>query len=119
MNRLLLLLCLLAFQQTVFSQNIHTERIFLSPDKETCVPGDTLWVTGQLFSSDRFYPSSRYVYLECISPKDSVLLRQKIACDASGFFQTVLLTDVDWNPGVCYLRAIPAGCRTFRKKALV
>ena len=105
MNRLLLLLCLLVFQQTVFSENIHTERIFLSPDKETCVPGAPLRVAGQLFSSDRFYPSSRYVYLECISPKDSVLLRQKIACDASGFFQTVLLTDVDWNPGVCYLRA--------------
>lgn len=117
MNRLLLLLCLLAFQQTVFSQNIHTERIFLSPDKETCVPGDTLRVAGQLFSSDRFYPSSRYVYLECISQKDSVLLRQKIACDASGFFQTVLLTDVDWNPGVCYLRAYTRWMQNFSEES--
>lgn len=115
MIRFLLFLCLLAFQQTVLCQNIRTERIFLSPDKETCVPGDTLRVKGQLFSSGPgdFHPYSRYLYLECINQEDSVLLRQKIACDSKGFFQTVLLTNVDWKPGVCYLRAYTRWMQNF------
>lgn len=115
MNKLLFLLCLLIYQQTAVSQNYRPERIFLSPDKETCVPGDTLRVRGQVFSSDSkvFYPYSRYLYLECIDQKDSVLLRQKIACDAKGSFQTVLLTNVDWTPGVCYLRAYTRWMQNF------
>lgn len=115
MIRLLLLHCLLVFQQAVLSQNICTERIFLSPDKETCVPGDTLRVKGQIFSSDSkdFYPYSRYIYLECINERDSVLLRQKIACDKQGYFQTVLLTNVDWKPGVCYLRGYTRWMQNF------
>lgn len=115
MIKVLLLLCLLIFQQAVLCQNIGTERIFLSPDKETCVPGDTLRVKGQIFSSDSkdFYPYSRYVYLECINESDSVLLRQKIACDKQGYFQTVLLTNVDWKPGVCYLRGYTRWMQNF------
>lgn len=101
------------------SQNYRPERIFLSPDKETCVPGDTLRVKGQVFSSDSkvFYPYSRYLYLECIDQKDSVLLRQKIACDAKGSFQTVLLTNVDWTPGVCYLRAYTRWMQNFSERS--
>lgn len=119
MNKLLFLLCLLIYQQTAVSQNYRPERIFLSPDKETCVPGDSLRVKGQVFSSDSkvFYPYSRYLYLECIDQKDSVLLRQKIACDAKGSFQTVLLTNVDWTPGVCYLRAYTRWMQNFSERS--
>lgn len=115
MNKLFLLLCLLIYQQAAVSQNYRPERIFLSPDKEICVPGDTLRVKGQVFSSDSkaFYPYSRYLYLECINQKDSVLLRQKIACNDKGYFQTVLLTNVDWTPGVCYLRAYTRWMQNF------
>lgn len=115
MNKLLFLLFLLVFRQAVTAQNYRPERIFLSPDKETCAPGDTLRVRGQVFSSDSeaFYPYSRYLYLECINQEDSVLLRQKIACDEKGHFRTVLLTSVDWKPGVCYLRAYTRWMQNF------
>lgn len=118
MIRLFLLLCLLLCQQAA-AQHFSAERIFLSPDKETCVPGDTLRVKGQVFSADSkdFYPYSRYLYVECIDGKDSVLLRQKIVCDKKGYFQTILLTNVDWTPGVCYLRAYTRWMQNFSEES--
>lgn len=119
MNRFLLLLSLLFCHRITIAQNVLTERIFLSTDKETCIPGDTLRVKGQLFCSDSqdIRPYSRYLYLECINQKDSVLLRQKIACNAAGYFQTILLTNVDWTPGVCYLRAYTQWMQNFSEES--
>lgn len=59
------------------------------------MPGDTLRIAGQLITADhkQFFPTSQYVYIECIGEKDSVLHRQKAACDTCGYFQTILPTD--------------------------
>lgn len=85
----------------------RAERIFLAPEKESCMPGDTLRVSGQVLSSDSrdFYPYSRYVYLECIDSNDSLLSRQKVACNEKGYFHSAVATQLEWRSKVCYLRA--------------
>ena len=66
------------FLQAASAQPLYTERLFLAPEKENGVAGDTLWVEGQLRAADSsFSPLSRYVYLECINAQDS--LPQNIA----------------------------------------
>lgn len=92
---------------TLSAQSLDAERVFLVPEKESCMPGDTIRIAGQLIAADhkQFFPSSQYVYIEWIGEKDSVLLRQKVACDARGYFQTALPTDIDWNSKLYYLRA--------------
>lgn len=71
------------------------------------MPGDTLGISGQLLAADTedFYPYSRYVYIECIDSKDSLLSRQKVACDRRGYFYSALPTQLEWRSKVCYLRA--------------
>lgn len=96
------------------AQSLYTERLFLAPEKESCVPGDTLWVEGQLRTADSsFAPLSRYVYLECIDARDSLLARQKVACDSTGYFCTELPTQFEWEPGVYYLRGYTRWMQNF------
>lgn len=89
------------------AQHFRAERIFLAAEKEACMPGDTLKVSGQVLSSDSrdFDPYSRYVYLECIDQKDSLLSRQKVACNERGYFYSAVPTQLEWRSKVCYLRA--------------
>lgn len=89
------------------AQPFSAERIFLSLEKESCMPGDTLFVSGQLTASDneKFYADSRFVYIECIDDREQLLLRQKVACDEKGYFQTGVPTQFDWTSHLCYLRA--------------
>ena len=86
---------------------LPAERIFLALEKESCMPGDTLFVNGQLLAADSraHAPHSRYVYVECVDDSDSLLLRQKAACDAKGYFALEIPTRVDWLSNLCYLRA--------------
>lgn len=89
------------------AQSLPAERIFLALEKESCMPGDTLFVNGQLLAADSraHSPHSRYVYVECVDDRDSLLLRQKAACDAKGYFALEIPTQVDWLSNLCYLRA--------------
>lgn len=89
------------------AQSLPAERIFLALEKESCMPGDTLFVNGQLVAADNraHSPHSRYVYVECVDDRDSLLLRQKAACDAKGYFALEIPTQVDWLSNLCYLRA--------------
>lgn len=89
------------------AQSLPAERIFLALEKESCMPGDTLFVNGQLLAADSraHSPHSRYVYVECVDDRDSLLLRQKAACDAKGYFALEIPTRVDWLSNLCYLRA--------------
>lgn len=89
------------------AQSLPAERIFLALEKESCMPGDTLFVNGQLLAADSraHSPHSRYVYVECVNDRDSLLLRQKAACDAKGYFALEIPTQVNWLSNLCYLRA--------------
>lgn len=105
-NLILILICLSSLQP-VRGQAFYTERIFLTTEKESCMPGDTLLANGQIMSaSSRISdPGSRYLYIECIDNRDSLLLRQKVACDEKGYFYTAIPTQLEWNTDLCYLRA--------------
>lgn len=106
--RKLLFLCIgICYFFTLSAQSLDAERIFLAPQKEVCMPGDTLRIAGQLIAANhkQFFPTSQYIYIECIGKKDSVLLRQKVVCDPRGYFQTILPTDVKWDSKLYYLRA--------------
>ncbi|WP_189086817.1 hypothetical protein [Parabacteroides faecis] len=107
MYKLVLILIGLCCLQLGSAQTFRAEQIFLSPERESCMPGDTLRVSGQLLSTNHqdFYPYSRYIYLECIDQKDSLLLRQKVACDERGYFYTAVPTQFEWESNICYLRA--------------
>lgn len=102
-----LLISLFTYQYTFAQYTFQSEYIFLAPEKEICMPGDTLAISGQVLAtnSEDFYPYSKYVYIECIDQKDSLLLRQKIACDEKGFFYSVIPTQLEWRSKICYLRA--------------
>lgn len=107
MYKFVLMLIGLCCLQPGSAQSFRAEQIFLSPERESCMPGDTLQVNGQLLSTNLqdFYPYSRYLYLECIDQKDSLLLRQKVACDERGYFYTAVPTQFEWESNICYLRA--------------
>lgn len=102
-----LILLLACVYEPIWGQILYAERIFLTTDKENCMPGDTLLANGQVISSNKrtFYPDSRYVYIECIDNRDSLLLRQKVACDEKGYFRTDIPTQFEWGSNLCYLRA--------------
>ncbi|MBP3518959.1 MAG: hypothetical protein J6K31_11290 [Parabacteroides sp.] len=91
----------------LWGQTLQTERVFLATEKESCVPGDTLRVKGQVMASGngQSNPYSRYVYIECMDDRDSLLLRQKVACREDGVFCTEIPTQLEWESHVCYLRA--------------
>ncbi len=87
------------------AQSLYTERLFLASKKENSLPGDTLQIEGQLVAADSsFFPLSRYLYLECIDAQDSLLVRQKVVCDSTGYFCTYLPTQFEWPAGIYYLR---------------
>lgn len=96
------------------AQPLYTERLFLAPEKENGVPGDTLWVEGQLRAADSSFSSlSRYVYLECLNAQDSLLGRWKAACDSTGYFQVGLPTQIEWEPSVYYVRGYTRWMQNF------
>lgn len=102
------------FLQVASAQPLYTERLFLAPEKENGVAGDTLWVEGQLRAADSsFSPLSRYVYLECINAQDSLLGRWKVVCDSTGYFQVGLPTQIEWEPGVYYVRGYTRWMQNF------
>lgn len=92
---------------SLWAQSLQAERLFLATERETCVPGDTLWIKGQVQpANDReAAPYSRYVYLECIDDRDSLLLRQKVTCRDDGVFYAGLPTQLEWTSRLCYVRA--------------
>lgn len=107
MSKFILTLTFLFYLQYSSAQSFRAEHIFLVPEKENCMPDDTLLVRGQLLAANTqdFFPYSRYIYLECINQNDSLLLRQKVTCDEKGYFYTFIPTQIEWNTNICYLRA--------------
>lgn len=84
-----------------------TEKVFVAPTEEHVNIGDTVYIIGQVLSSDYsdFYAYSRYIYVELIDGKDKVRVRQKIKTNEDGSFYTAVPIDRKSERGVYYLRA--------------
>lgn len=91
-----------------------TERGYLTTERSSYQLGDTLRVHGVMLSTDYtdFYPYSRYVTLELISPTadrsaeaDHVIVSQKVRTNNHGAFYATFPTDGCRAEGRYYLRA--------------
>lgn len=116
----ILFLIYLCSLQPARGQAFYTERIFLTTEKESCMPGDTLLANGQIMSANSRFsdPDSRYLYIECIDNRNSLLLRQKVACDEKGYFFTEIPTQLEWNTNLCYLRAYTQLMQNYEPESL-
>lgn len=90
MRRFLFALACLWLSLAASGIDFRTERIFIAPSDSDYAPGDSISVMGIVVPSDTVTtPYSRYLYLEVMNRNDSVLLRQKLACDSLGGSTTV------------------------------
>jgi hypothetical protein len=89
-------------QAAVFSQ----EKIYVQTDKPYYVAGETICFRAFLLNAVTHQPSglSRYVYVELISPDNTVVIRQQIRPDREAFFGILPLSDYI-TPGNYQLRA--------------
>lgn len=87
--------------------DLRSEQVALCLSRNQVVPGDTLDVEGLVtcMAADSARSYSRYVYVECVSTTDSVMLRQKVSCNDRGHFATRLPIGIDWTEGPCVVRA--------------
>ena len=55
------------------------EKLYLHIDKESCLPGDTIFFKGYLVSAvtNQLVDFSRYIYVELVDRKDLVYIREK------------------------------------------
>lgn len=77
--------------------DFRTEQIYLSLEKHTYMPGDTISMEGLVTcdAADRFLPYSNYLYIECFDGRDSLLVRQKLRCKDGGYFNTRMVTEFE------------------------
>ena len=89
------------------AQTLWTEYMQIRTEGSFCLVGDTVRVQGLVRASDarRSTPFSRYAYVEVTDAHDSVRLRVKVRCDATGHFQVSLPTDYTWTADIYYIRA--------------
>ncbi len=76
--------------------DMRSEQVYLSVQSSEVEAGDSINLQGLVAcaSNQGMKPYSRYVYVELIGfDNDSVLVRQKVACNASGQFATKVATD--------------------------
>ena len=71
---------------TVLSEYVaeqRSEKLYLHIDKESCLPGDTLFFKGYLVSAvtNQLVDFSRYIYVELVDRKDLVYIREKVTKD--------------------------------------
>ncbi len=61
----------------------RNEKLYLHIDKESCLPGDTLFFKGYLVSAvtNQLVDFSRYIYVELVDRKDLVYIREKVTKD--------------------------------------
>ena len=106
MQRIFILIILILHFNSLAASDFVTERIKLKINKQEYNLGDSLDFEGFVTRSDSVAtPLSRYVYVEIISQKDSILERHKITCDKNGKFQGRLPLRNAWTKNICYLRA--------------
>jgi len=112
MKRLLSITLLLAFLQTIASQ----ELIYVHTDKPYYAPGDTVWFRAHLMDANTHLPTSRsrYVYMELHDQQaDTLMQRIIVKCDSDGVFANVMLLPNDIRGGVYTLVAYTQWMRNF------
>lgn len=81
------------------------EKIYLTLDRDEVQPGDTLLVSGLVVDARQFgVPYSRYVHVEWLDSRDSLVARQKLSAE-DGLFCTRMPVDTFLMPGIYYVRA--------------
>ncbi len=113
-STLVTIFCLNLYGQAAMPDDFRTEQIYIAPDKTEYSIGDTIFTSGLVTSFNTFdsSPYSRYLYLELISPGDSVIHRQKISCDDKGMFKAEIPT-VYISDGLYVLRGYTQLMRNF------
>jgi len=101
------------------------EKIYLQTDKSYYISGEKIWFRAHLVDAilHKQANASRYVYVELVSPLDSVLNRVKVRPDSLGLFYGSLATDEGLVEGNFMLRAYTlymknSGEEYFYKKSL-
>ena len=107
MRRLLIFILLLCAVNGVAQQYkpYLSERIFVAPVNTFYELGDTVEIVGQLLSTDYadFYPYSRYVYVDLLDSKNTIVKTLKLKCQDDGNFFTAFSVGNN-DAGVYHLR---------------
>ena len=86
----------------------RSEKLYLHIDKESCLPGDTLFFKGYLVSAvtNQLVDFSRYIYVELVDRKDLVYIREKVSKDTvnNGFIGYLPMSD-NLRQGEYFIRA--------------
>jgi len=98
------------------NQAIPHEKLYLSMDKSSYLPGDTLWFRGFLInaSSDSYLVKSNFVYVELYNKRDSLVARKKIKRIDFSFDNNFILP-VSLPNGDYYIRAYTLWMRNFSR----
>ncbi len=90
-------------QRTEFPQ----EKIHVMTDQGNYLVGDTIWLRAWVVDAATHQPvnASQFVYVELVSPTDSVYSRIKIHPDANGVFRGYLPLDISLPEGRYQLTA--------------
>lgn len=95
---------------------LRSEKILLRIDSVIHAPIDTLVVSGSIWEASELRPSaySRYVYVELINDKDSVVDRHKWVCGSEpGCFRGRIPLEADRLEGTWFIRAYTRLMRNF------
>lgn len=119
-------ICFLFFVLSAFSvraqlpTDFRSEQVYLCPQKVEVAMGDSIGVKGTVtcLSTADSKPYSKYVYVELINGKDSLLVRQKVSCKDDGTFFARLATDPLGESGVYCLRAYTRLMLNFSNESL-
>ena len=83
------------------------EKIHVMTDRGSYLAGDTIWLRAWVVdaSSHQRVDASQFVYVELVSPTDSIHHRVKIHCNGDGVFEGYLPLDIDLPEGRYQLTA--------------
>ena len=95
--------------------DFRSEQIFLGTARTGWAVNDTIHADGVVtcLANKDFKPYSRYLYIELLNSADSVIVRQKVACNEFGSFHAGIPTLSVYDEGVYYLRAYTNLMRNF------
>ncbi|MBE6334858.1 MAG: hypothetical protein E7071_08600 [Bacteroidales bacterium] len=87
--------------------NSRKEKCYLHIDKESCLPGDSIYFRGYLFngSFNNRVDYSRFIYIELVDRANVVYNREKVACDSNLVFQGYLPISENVSQGEFFIRA--------------
>ncbi len=83
------------------------EKIHVMTDRGSYLAGDTIWLRAWIVDAmtHQQVDASKFVYIELVSPTDSVLTRVKIHADVNGIYNGYLPLEVDMPEGRYQLTA--------------